>query len=335
VSLFKAETRRLVKRRFTKLFTIGALLILAAVAVGVFLSNQKVGPAQIAEAKAKAHAEYERAVASTEQVKKDCEAARGTARASDFPPNCELSPPSESNFDPDWYMPATFDFLKGFPPMLTTMAAVLALVAFVIGASYVGAEWSSGGMMNLLLWRPRRLQVLSTKLSALLVGMTVLTVVVAAIWTAVFYGIARTRGVTTGLTSGAWQSIGLTELRALILVLAAGALGFGLASLGRHTAMALGVAIGVIVVFQFGVGAVLALAHVKFPELYLAPFWLIAWMTKKYVAENYNACDYDVSGGCQPETMAITWQMAGSALTIVLVLVVGAAMWTMRKRDIT
>jgi hypothetical protein len=189
--------------------------------------------------------------------------------------------------------------------------------------------------MNLLLWRPRRLQVLATKLSALLVGVTALTVVVAAAWTAVFYGIARTRGVTTGMTSGVWQSIALTELRALVLVLVAGALGFGLASIGRHTATALGVAIGVIVVFQFGVGAVLAIADVKFPELYLAPFWIVAWMTKKYTAEDYNSCNFDVSGGCQPETLTITWQMAGSALSIILALVVGAAMWTMRKRDIT
>jgi len=51
--------------------------------------------------------------------------------------------------------------------MVTTFAAVLALVAYIVGASFVGAEWSSGGMMNLLLWRPRRLQVLGTKLAVL------------------------------------------------------------------------------------------------------------------------------------------------------------------------
>jgi ABC-2 type transport system permease protein len=335
VSLYRAETRRLVKRRFTKLFTIGALLILAAVVVGVFLTNQKVGPDQIAQATAKAQADYRESVASTEQAKADCQAAQGTARASEFPPNCEIIAPSESDFRAEWYMPATFALKDNLPDMITTLAAVLALAAFVIGASFVGAEWSSGGMMNLLLWRPRRLQVLSTKLAALLIGTTVLTVLVAVIWTVAFWGVAKARGNTTGMTSGVWQSFGLMELRALVLVLAAGALGFGLASLGRHTAMALGVAIGVIVVFQFGVAAVLGIAGVKFPELYLAPFWVIAWMSKEYVAQDYNACNVDVSGACQPDTLTITWQMAGSALVVILVLVVGAAMWTMRKRDIT
>jgi hypothetical protein len=33
--------------------------------------------------------------------------------------------------------------------------------------------------------------------------------------------------------------------------------------------------------------------------------------------------------------MTITWQMAGGVLAVLLVLVVGAAMWTMRSRDIT
>ncbi|GIF24143.1 ABC-type transport system involved in multi-copper enzyme maturation permease subunit [Actinoplanes tereljensis] len=335
MSLYRAETRRLVKRRFTKLFAIGALLILAAVVVGVFLTNQKVGPDQIAVATAKAQADYRQSVASTEQMKTDCQAAQGTAKASQFPPNCEIIAPSESDFQAEWYMPATFGLKDNLPDMITTFAAVLALAAFVIGASFVGAEWSSGGMMNLLLWRPRRLQVLSTKLAALLVGVTGLTVVTAALWTAAFWGVAKTRGNTIGMTSGVWQSFGLMELRALVLVLVAGALGFGLASLGRHTAMALGVAIGVIVVFQFGVAAVLAVAQVKFPELYLAPFWVIAWMSKEYTAQDYNACNLDGTGTCQPDTLTITWQMAGSALAIILVLVVGAAMWTMRKRDIT
>ncbi|GAA2647451.1 ABC transporter permease subunit [Paractinoplanes durhamensis] len=335
MSLYKAETRRLVKRRFTKLFTVGALLILVAVAAGVFLTNHKAGPDQIAEATAKAQADYKQSVAGTEQMKKDCAAVQGTSRANEFPPNCEIAAPSESDFNPDWYMPPTFNLKESFRDMVTTMAAVLALAAFVVGASYVGAEWNSGGMMNLLLWRPRRLQVLSTKLAALLVGATLLTVVVAALWTAAFYGIASARGTTAGMTSGVWQSIGLMELRALALVLTAGALGFGLASLGRHTAMALGVAIGVIVVFQFGVGAVLEIADAKFPELYLAPFWVIAWMNKQYIAENYNACNYDVTGSCQPDTLTMTWQMAGTGLIAILVLVVGAAMWTMRKRDIT
>jgi ABC-type transport system involved in multi-copper enzyme maturation permease subunit len=336
VSLYRAETRRLVKRRFTKLFVLGVLLALAAVLAGVFFSNEKVSPERIARATAEAQANYQQALVAATQEKQACVAAQGTPAAGRFPPNCdEIYTPTEADFNPEWYMPATFDFRKNFPDMITTLAALLAVVAFVVGASFVGAEWSSGGMMNLLLWRPQRLRVLGTKLAALLVSIGALVVVVAAGWTAAFVGVAKARGSIASMTDGAWQSIGLMELRALALVLVAGALGFALASLGRHTAMALGVVIGLIIVFQFGLGTVLNLAKVKFSEAYLIPVWVTAWMNKSYKVEDYNSCDFSTSGGCQPDSFTITWQLAGSVGAAVFVVIVGAALWTMRKRDIT
>ena len=96
------------------------------------------------------------------------------------------------------------------------------------------------------------------------------------------------------MTSGAWQSIAADGVAGLALVLVAARSGFGLASIGRHTAMALGVAIGVVIVFQFGLGTVLAMAKVKFAEAYLLPLWMIAWMGKKYEVQDYNSCDFSL-----------------------------------------
>jgi ABC-type transport system involved in multi-copper enzyme maturation permease subunit len=190
-------------------------------------------------------------------------------------------------------------------------------------------------MMNLLLWRPQRLKVLSTKLVAVLVALTVLTVVTAAAWTAVFAFIARERGSLDNMTAGAWRSFALMEVRALALVVVAGAVGFGLASIGRHTAMALGVAIGVVVLLQFGLGTVLSLANVKFFQAYLIPFWVAAWMDKSVRLEDTQACNFSATSGCQPDVLTLTWPMAGGLLAVVFVAVVGAALWTMRARDVT
>ena len=336
MSLYKAESRRLVKRRFTKWLVIGSLVVLAAIAVGVFLTNQKVGPAQVATAQAKADREFQQVTRQAAQEQQQCQAAQGTSNAGNYPPDCaQMYTPTREDFDYHNYMPSTFEFRKTYKVMVTTLAAIFALMAFVIGASFVGAEWSSGGMMNLLLWRPQRLKVLGTKLAALLVGLAALTTVALAAWTGFFWLVGRLRGDTSGTTSGAWQSIALTEVRALVLVLAAGALGFGLASLGRHTAMALGAAIGVVILFQFGLVTVLSLANVKFAEAFLVPFWVAAWMDKSVTLENYNSCDFSATQGCLPETLTITWPTAGGVLAAVIVLVVGAAMWTMRSRDIT
>jgi ABC-2 type transport system permease protein len=336
VSLFRAETRRLTKRRFTRFLVIGLTVILAAIAVGMFVTNHKNTPETIAAAQAKADREYQTAVQQTTKDKAECQAAQGTANATNWPPNCEgLWEPTPADFQAEWFMDPMFVFKEQFGDMITTLAAILALMAFVIGASFVGAEWNSGGMMNLLLWRPQRLKVLSTKLGALLVGLTVLTVIYSAIWTGIFALIGNLRGSMDGMTSGAWQSTALTEVRGLVLVLVAGAIGFGLASIGRHTAVAMGVAIGVIIIFQFGLGTVLALAKVKFVEAYLVPIWAQAWMAKSVEVFDYESCNFSGGGGCEPDSLTITWPMAGGVLAAVLVLVVGVAMWTMRSRDIT
>ena len=336
MSLYSAETRRLTKRRFTKLFLLGVTLILAAVAAGMFFTNEKAGPEQIASAQAQAQQDYQRSLEQFQRDKTECQAAQGTAQASNWPPGCEgMVEPTIEDFQTQWYMPPTFDFRENFPDMVTTLAALLAMVAFIVGASFVGAEWSSGGMMNLLLWRPQRLRVLGTKLAALLVFFTALTVVFSAIWTGLFYLIAQARGSSESMTSGAWQSIALMELRGLALVVVAGAVGFGLASLGRHTAMALGVTIGAVIVFQFGLGTVLSLASVKFAEAYLIPVWMIAWMNKEVKIEDYDSCDFSSASGCVPDSLTLTWPMAGGILAAVFVVIVGASMWTMRSRDVT
>jgi ABC-2 type transport system permease protein len=336
VSLYVAETRRLTKRRFTRYFVLGAVVVLAAIAVAMFVTNKQIGPAQIADAKAQAHAEFQRSVSEAAAYKQKCVAAKGTADASQFPSNCDdLGAPTEDSFDPKWYLPATFDFRDKFPDLVTTLAALLSVVGFVIGASFVGAEWSSGGMANLLLWRPRRLQVLGTKLLAFLVALTGLTVVLSAAWTGLFALIANYRGTSASMTGGAWRSLLIMETRGLALVVVAGAIGFGLASLGRHTAMALGVAIGLVIVFQFGLGTALALAKVKFAQAYLLPMWIAAWMKQKYEVKDYDACNFSGTDGCRPDVFTITWHMAGTALVVAFVVIVGSALWTIRSRDIT
>ncbi|MCA2213625.1 ABC transporter permease subunit [Jidongwangia harbinensis] len=335
MSLYKAETRRLVKRRFTRWLVIGSLFALAAVAVGTAVTNSKVGPEQIAAAQAEAERYYQESVRYAEQDRLRCEAAKGTPEAGQYPADCgQMYTPSREDYGYQGYMTPTFDFREEFGNMVVTLAAILALAAFVIGASYVGAEWSTGGMMNLLLWRPKRLQVLTTKLLALLVSLAVLTVLTAVAWTGAFALIANLRGSLDSMTSGAWQSFALMELRALGLVLAAGAIGFGIASLGRHTALALGAVVGLLVVFQFGLVTVLSMAEVKFAEAWLLPIWVMAWMSKTVTIEDFNSCNYSADG-CRPDQLTLTWPMAGGAMVVAVVLVVGTALWTMRSRDIT
>ncbi|MEV6600591.1 ABC transporter permease subunit [Actinoplanes sp. NPDC051346] len=328
MSLYTAETRRLTKRRFTRFFVLGVLVVLAAIAVVMFFSNEKATPRTLAVAETRAEEQFRQDQTIAETERKACEARPGEDCTGYWVPTRE-------DYKAEQFLPPSFDFREEFGVLAVALAALLAVMAFVIGATFVGAEWSSGGMMNLLLWRPQRLKVLGTKLGALLVALTGLTVVVSAAWTGFFALTASLRGSLDSMTSGAWQSFLLMELRGLAVVLVAGVIGFGLASIGRHTAVAMGVAIGVVVLFQFGLGTVLSMAGARWVEAYLIPTWLIAWMDKSYEISDWSApCVYSPQG-CEPPTMTITWPMAGGVFAAVLAVVIGTAMWTMRNRDIT
>ncbi|NJP31552.1 ABC transporter permease subunit [Micromonospora thermarum] len=339
MSLYRTELRRLVKRRFTRWMTVLGLLVLAAVVGGVFLTNEKIDATARAKAEAAAEQQYQEQTRWAEQERAACEAAKSGGTAADpgrFPDDCSVitAPPRES-IEVDWFLPSTFDFRENFGFTLLPLAAILALVGFVVGASFVGAEWSTGGMMNLLLWRPKRLTVLLTKLAALLTGLLALAVTTTVLWFGSFWIVATLRGTTEKMTSGAWQSFALTGLRGVVLALVGATVGFAVASLGRHTAMALGGAIGVIVVGQFGVAILLALAGVRFAEVWLLPTYVAAWMEKKVTLQNWQACQATYFGECKPETLDITWQHSSLLLGVSLVLILGAALWTMRRRDIS
>ncbi|MFE0592713.1 ABC transporter permease subunit [Micromonospora echinospora] len=337
MSLYVTELRRLGKRRFTRYMTLIGLLVLLAVAVGTFLTNQKIGPEQRAAAERTAQAQYEEQVRYSQRERDACERAEAAGEPKDnrYPDDCSvITPPPRDSFEAQWFLPSTFDFRSNFGETLVTYAAILGLIAFVVGASFVGAEWSTGGMMNLLLWRPKRLNVLLTKLAALLTGVVAVTVLGLLAWTAAFWAVGSFRGSTARMTSGVWQSFALTGLRGFALVVVAAVVGFALASLGRHTAFALGGVLAVGVVGQFGLGVVLALADVKFPEAWLIPTYGLAWMGKEIKLENYDACNFSVSGGCEPDVLTITWQHSSVLLLTGLVLALGAAIWSMRRRDI-
>lgn len=338
MSLYRTELRRLIKRRFTRWSALLGLLVLTAVVVGVFFTNQKIDAGTRAKAERAAEQQWQQDVRSNEQYRAECEKAKtsGTAQPGQYPDDCAMiQPPPREAIQAEWFLPSTFDFRANFRDTLLPLAAILALVGFVVGASFVGAEWSTGGMMNLLLWRPKRLTVLLTKLAALLSGLLAVAVPATVLWFGSFWLVASLRGSTAKMTSGTWQSFALAGLRGLVLALVAATLGFALASLGRHTAMALGGVVALMVVGQFGLGILLEMAGVRFAEAWLLPTYALAWMQKKVTLEDWDSCQATYFGECKPDTLTITWQQSSVLLAVGLTVILGAALWTMRRRDIS
>ena len=330
MSLVNAERRRLFKRRFTRLMLIVVVGILSAIAVGFVLNSHRNGPAERAAAEAQARQMYEQQVV---MFREQCSSTGVDPRMKEYCESPEAGPRPE-HFQAQWYMPYEFNFRKEFGVLIMVFSGILALLAYVVGASYVGAEWSTGGMMNLLLWRPRRVPVLLTKLGTLLGGVLGIGLVLGAAWTTAFWLIGKYDGRSDPMTAGAWRSFAITGARGLGLALLVAAVAFGLASLGRHTAMALGVAVGVVVVGEIGMRILLELMQVRMGDRYLLSTYALAWFNKRWTLFDWRSCEF-VMGECRPQELLITWQQSAFVFGVGTALVLTLAFWAMRRRDVT
>ncbi|HZN73333.1 MAG TPA: ABC transporter permease subunit [Micromonosporaceae bacterium] len=338
--LVRAEWSRFFARRFTRIMVVVVLGILGLILIGVGASSHQPNPAVIAQAEAQA-AEVRTQVTA---MRAQCEEEQRNPGAVDpnqkqfgqLPPGvtcAQIFDPAQVR--PEDFMPHVFSFADEAPDLLKAFGGVLTLFAFAVGASFIGAEWSSGGVMNQLLWRPRRLRLVTGKLGTLLVAIATTTIALMGVWIAALWGLATLRGRMGEVTSGVSQSMGLTGLRALALVLAAGAIGFAVASLGRNTATAMGLAVGYVIVLEIGTRIVLEVAEVIKPEKWFLSTYAMAWLNQRVIFTEWRHCRYDTTGNCQSYDWAIDMKQASIVFGSILLVSVFAAFLAFRQRDVT
>jgi hypothetical protein len=294
--LFRSELLRLTSRRL--------LRVSVLVFLGILLLSQVVAAAQ-----SRPLTEAERAAVAVAQVEardaaERCEASR--------PP--ELSP-AEYSCKTEVDMPrALYSAHEVLPELAKAMATMTALLAFIIGASYVGADWQTGAMQALLFWEPRRGRVVLAKAAALAVVLVVVAAVVEALCWGSTLLVAATRGTTEGVTGGLLASTFLTTLRGTGVVLFAGLAGFAIAGLARVTAAALGAALGYLLLVE------LILRGLK-PRL-----------ADYFVLPNSSAV---VNNGAEGALGTIGGGRGAVTLALYLVLLVGAFYAAFSQRDVS
>lgn len=340
MNLFRAEWQRFFARRFTRLMLLVVLVLLGLVGAGVAASTHRPSPAVVAQAEQQA-SQMRQQLQSDRQA---CDDVRSGRTKPDDPANDRYAhlPPGMTcadAFDPsqvsaEQYLPHSFSFARETASLIEVFAALLALFGFAAGASYLGAEFATGGVMNQLLWRPRRVPLLLNKLGALLLGVTASGVVLGAAWLGALWEIATVRGSTSGVTPGVLRSLGLVEARSFAFALAVTAIGFAIASLGRNTVTALAIGIGYIVVVEFGGRMVSHVTNAAKPERWFLSSYALAWLEKTEHFVDYSACRY-AEGPCSPTKWSISMGTAAEIGVILLVVAVGSAVLVFRRRDLT
>jgi hypothetical protein len=332
VNLWKAELQRLIARRFVRVLT---LLLVGVFGITIFVtmaSSRQPTADDWANATAQATSNNE----VHRQIYQQClnahtPGASAVERAK-FPDRCEYTEAQPEDFLYDTYV-----FRKSIKPLIAFLAAYLSLFGFLIGATFVGAELSSGGLTNLLLWRPQRMRVLGAKLGVLLSSMGVFSVVFSAIYIGTFYGIAQATGYVGSTDSDFVSDVALTLVRGLGLVFIVTALAFGVATLGRHTAASLGLATAYVVVWEGGARLMMELLNAQTPDPWFLSTYIGAWMTGRLELYHRFAPCYDYASemvnDCSNQ-YAIYWWHAAALFLVLLAVLVGGAFGVFRRRDV-
>ena len=225
-ALFLVEVRRILARRLVRVFV--ALAVLGALTGGTitFFKSHRVDRAS---ANAAALAEKAKQVTGcAASVSPDtippgltpeefCDQAIG-----------ELQPP-----DPAFH-------LTNIQTVFLATNAILIVMLLALAASLIGAEWHAGTVSTQLTWEPRRTRVLVAKVAAVALFAFVAFLLLQAVIGAALVPAAVFRGTTAG-ANGHWlHALAGTELRAATVAALAGAVGFGVASIFRNTAAAVG-----------------------------------------------------------------------------------------------
>jgi hypothetical protein len=200
--------------------------------------------------------------------------------------------------------------------------AVAAVLGFLIGATWIGAEWSSRSIVAQLFWEPRRLRVIGAKVGVLVGAMALVGVVAQTAWLAMAGILTATAGDGGALSSGFWSELLAVQGRSVLLTVLAALAGFGLANLIRNTGAALGAGFVYFAVIETAVRV-------------LRPTWQPWLMSNDAVALMYpGGLRIFIQDGREGHEYLIHNLQAGITLACVTAVVVGAGAVLFARRDL-
>ena len=251
-SLFKAELHRFRARRFIQVIAaIGVLGWAAFTVIGLF-SYGNPTPADYAAAQA----QVDQILQQNEAGRQQCLQNPGDVPEGTDPADACGPPMTAADIGgvESFVGKAPFDLAKEGTTGSVAFAALAAALAFVVGTTWIGAEWSTRSIVALLFWAPRRMRVMGTKLGVLVAGATVFGVAAQVGWLIMAGLLDATVGADKALPHDFWSTLLQTQARGVLLVVLAAVLGFGLTSIVRNTGASLGIAFLYVVAIQLILG---------------------------------------------------------------------------------
>ncbi|MFQ1000425.1 ABC transporter permease subunit [Modestobacter sp. SSW1-42] len=322
--LLRAEAHRFRARRFVQvLLGLAVLAWIAVTALGL-VNYREATPERLAAAQEQLQESVEQSSIGREQCLTD--------------PNLPTDVPADQLCGPvmtaedmelSWFLdPAPYSLSGEGMTGAVSVAAAAAVLAFLIGATFVGAEWSSRSMVALLFWETRRPRVMGAKIAVVAVATLLVGVAAQLAWLATAGIWQAVAGDGVPVPDGFWPDMLATQARGALLTLLAGLLGFGLTNLVRNTGAALGVGF---VYFAVVEGAISGFRPTWQP-------WLLTTNAAGLVMPDgleltIYTDEFDTQGNTKVIEYLVTNLQGGIVMAVVTAVVVGAGVVLFSRRD--
>ncbi|MEU8225485.1 ABC transporter permease subunit [Kribbella sp. NPDC048915] len=326
IRLTKVELRRLIARRLTVIGLAGLFLITLLLLVATWFDARPLSEVEQRRAQEQFERAHQEWAERGDEIRAQCE-ADWKAQPDPKPSVEEMCTYPEPRLEEFGKPQAVFTQIA--PELLHATTYFLAFAAFLIGASFLAAEFSSGAIGNWLTFEPRRLRVYGSKLLAAALGFVPVAAIALAIVLFGTYLIIDRLGDTTSATGKVWGDLLALAGRAALTTAAAAVLGSVTGLLLRHTAAAIGVVMGYVVLIEGVFGSFLEKAQPWLVRLNVDAFVLHGTqynVTECRTESDGTICDF-VQKSLSFEHGA--WYLA--ALFVVLVLLGGAVF---HRRDV-
>ena len=238
-SLARAEARRLSSRRLVRvLLLLGVLGLLAVVGIASATAYARTTPERLAAAQVN----IDEIVQQQNSFREQCLQDPGQLPPGLAPEQaCGPVATAEGYVPEEFLDKKPFVLADGLPGGAVAVAGAVAALSYVLGATSIGAEWSSRSVVALLFWESRRSRVMAAKLAVLAGAVVVVSVVAQLLWTAAAYVMAANLGSTGPLPDGFGGDVLGVQARGTLLAVLIAFLGFAVTNLARNTGAALGV----------------------------------------------------------------------------------------------
>ena len=339
VGLVGVELRRLWWRRLTKAALVALVLVTGTAIYNAYTSSTPERLARqlddyttlVADVKRQQQEMKDQLPQMVEQCRKDeaAERERSGDDTVDFGCNQIRGPEVPTMADAGLVPPVADTITAG---VAQVSAYLIAFLAFVVGASFIGAEFTTGAMGNWLTFQPRRVRVALSKLAAAGIGSAALAAATLLLTTLGARMIAVVNRPGDGLVlpdpEPLTDSVPQLLLRVVALAIAAGVIGAGLGLVLRHTAAIVGVLLGYGVVVEL-------MAVQSFLQGRLRP-WVLGTNLEGFLNKGTTYLAETCSGTrCEFAQHTLSYTHSWVYLLVVTAVVAAVGVLVFRRRDVS